>query len=126
MKKLRKQSLDGKVETFLMAILESGPSYGYGLVQELARRAQGLLRLGEGTIYPVLHRMEERDLIAANWRESGNGRPRKYYRLTPKGRRALAENRAEWRILSQVMDIVLKPAGIPDDDVAAQAEGGPL
>ncbi|MCK4957913.1 MAG: helix-turn-helix transcriptional regulator, partial [Planctomycetes bacterium] len=53
MKKLRKQTLDGNVETLLLAILQSGPSYGYAIVKELDKRAEGILRLGEGTIYPV-------------------------------------------------------------------------
>ena len=110
MAKLCKQTLDGNVETLLLAILAEGPSYGYALVQDLNQRAAGLLRLGEGTIYPVLHRLEERDLIAAKWRRGDTGRERKYYRLTPKGRRKLADNRQQWQSLVQVMRQVLGPA----------------
>jgi hypothetical protein len=65
--KLNKKSLDGNVETLLLSVLEEGPSYGYAIVQELNSRAEGLLKLGEGTIYPVLHRLEDRQLITSNW-----------------------------------------------------------
>lgn len=114
MKKLGKQAMDGKVETLVLGVLESGPSYGYQLIQDLNARAAGMLALGEGTIYPVLHRMEKRGLIAATWREGQSGRRRKYYRLTPRGKSALARGRAQWSALVAVMEAVLgRPAGPP-------------
>ena len=110
MTRLSKQTLDGNVEALLLAILESGPSYGYAIVKELNERAEGILQLGEGTIYPVLHRMEDKKLITAKWRLAENGRQRKYYRLTPKGRKALAASREQWQILSVVMRKVVGSA----------------
>jgi transcriptional regulator len=110
MKKIRKQMLDGKVETMLLAVLETGPSYGYAIVKELNKRARGILQLGEGTIYPVLHRMEEKRLISASWRTADNNKQRKYYRLTNKGRKALATNCRQWQLLALVMKQVLGPA----------------
>ena len=62
MRRLRKQTLDGNVETLLLAILQAGPSYGYAIVKELNERSEGILQLGEGTIYHVLHRLEEKKL----------------------------------------------------------------
>ncbi len=111
MKKLRKQTLDGNVETLLLAILQSGPNYGYAMVKELNNRAEGILELGEGTVYPVLHRLENKGLISASWFEAENSRERKYYRLTAKGRKALAANRVQWQMLSEVMAKVLGPVG---------------
>ena len=111
MTRLSKQTLDGNVESLLLAILESGPSYGYAIVKELNERAEGILRLGEGTVYPVLHRMEGKKLIAAKWRRAENGRQRKYYRLTPKGHRTLAASREQWQTLSAVMTKVVGSAG---------------
>ncbi len=110
MTRLSKQALDGNVEALLLAILESGPSYGYAIVKELNERAEGILQLGEGTIYPVLHRMEDKKLITAKWRLAENGRRRKYYRLTPKGRKALAASREQWQTLSAVMAKVVGSA----------------
>ena len=110
MKRLRKQTLDGNVETLLLAVLESGPSYGYAIVQELNERAKGLISLGEGTIYPVLHRLEDKKLIVGSWRLAKNHRRRKYYRLAPKGRKALSENCLQWQILTSVMKKIVVSA----------------
>lgn len=110
MSRLSKQALDGNVEPLLLAILESGPSYGYAIVKDLNERAEGILKLGEGTIYPVLHRMEDKKMIVAKWRLAENGRQRKYYRLTPKGHRALATRREQWQTLSTVMTKVVGSA----------------
>jgi PadR family transcriptional regulator PadR len=110
MKKVTKQALDGNVETFLLAIIASEPSYGYAIVKELNKRAQGLLELGEGTVYPVLHRLEAKKLISANWRTADNGRNRKYYHITPKGKKALSANCQQWQILTQIMHKVVGAA----------------
>ena len=110
MTRLSKQALDGNVEALLLAILESGPSYGYAIVKDLNDRAEGILRLGEGTVYPVLHRMEEKKLITAKWRLAENGRQRKYYRLVPRGHTALAASRRQWQTLSAVMTKVVGSA----------------
>lgn len=107
---LRKQTLDGNVETLILSILEAGANYGYAIVKELNDRAEGILQLGEGTIYPVLHRLQEKKLVAARWRLAENGRQRKYYRLISKGHKALAMNRQQWQMLSAVMGKVLGSA----------------
>ena len=104
MSKLSKKTLDGNVETLLLTILSEGPSYGYQIVQDLNTKAPGLLNLQQGTVYPVLHRLEERELIKPDWRKAENGRKRKYYMLTPKGKGALEENRNQWAVLSKVMN----------------------
>jgi PadR family transcriptional regulator PadR len=103
---LSKRALDGNVETFLLAVLREGENYGYGIVQELNERAPGLVKFGEGTIYPVLHRLEKRGLVAPTWRTGDSGRRRKYYRLTPKGRSKLSENLTEWNALTQAMQAI--------------------
>ena len=111
--KLSKKTLDGNMETLLLAVLCEGPSYGYQMVQDLNAKAPGILKTGEGTIYPVLHRLEERDLIASAWREGETGRQRRYYRLTPKGKKALADNRLQWAALQTVMTTVLGDRSAP-------------
>ncbi len=110
MARLSKQTLDGNVETLILAVLEDGPSYGYAIVKELNDRAEGILQLGEGTIYPVLYRLEEKKMIASKWRLAENGRQRKYYRLISKGHKALATNRQQWQMLSAAMGKVLGSA----------------
>jgi PadR family transcriptional regulator, regulatory protein PadR len=105
--KLSKKALDGNMDTLLLAVLTDGPSYGYQLVQDLNAKAPGLLKTGEGTIYPVLHRLEERGLIQSEWSAGETGRQRRYYRLTPGGKRALSDNRRQWAALTTVMNTVL-------------------
>lgn len=106
---IKKTLLDGNVETMLLAILDRSPSYGYEIVRLLNERSEGVLTLGEGTVYPVLHRLEKRKLISSFWEKTRSGRPRKYYRLTSKGSKLLAENRQQWTDLVQVMDAFLSP-----------------
>jgi PadR family transcriptional regulator, regulatory protein PadR len=102
---LSKRALDGNVETMLLSLLQQGPNYGYGLVQALNERAPELVAFGEGTVYPVLHRMERKGLLSTSWGEEG-GRRRKYYRLSQKGRRALQANLEEWRDLVAAMALM--------------------
>ena len=108
---LSKKTLDGNVETLILAVLRGGASYGYQIVTDINEMGGGLLELGEGTIYPVLHRMEDRELIEANWKVADNGRQRKYYRITPAGHKALAANQQQWQGLVQVMNSIFTPDG---------------
>jgi PadR family transcriptional regulator, regulatory protein PadR len=117
MSKLRKQTLDGNIETMLLAVLLDGPSYGYQIVEDLNKRAAGRLGLGEGTVYPVLHRIEKRGLIQGSWRTGENGRRRKYYRITPVGREALTENQSQFQSLVRIMQGILR------SPISAEAEG---
>ena len=80
------------METLLLAVLSEGPSYGYQLVQDLNARAPGLLKTGEGTIYPILHRMEREGLLKSRWQEAETGRRRKYYSLTSAGKAQLCDS----------------------------------
>ena len=111
--KLSKKTLDGNMDTLLLALLQEGPSYGYQMVQDLNAKAPGILKTGEGTIYPVLHRLEERELIQSSWRAGETGRQRRYYRLTVKGKRVLADNRLQWAALTKVMGTVLGENPVP-------------
>ena len=107
--KLSKKMLDGNMETLLLSVLSRGPSYGYQMVQDMNGLVPGVLQTGEGTIYPVLHRLEERELIRSAWRTGESGRQRRYYQLTPRGRRALSDNRLQWAALTRVMASALQP-----------------
>ena len=102
--KLRKQDIHGTVETMLLSVLAGRPNYGYAIVKELNARADGLLKFGEGTVYPILHRMEEKGLIQASWEQTDSKRRRKYYAVTPKGKAALSENLQRWKLLSVAME----------------------
>ena len=88
--------LKGHLEMIVLAALASEPAHGYGIIQEIRRRSGGAFDLPEGTIYPVLHRLEEAGLLSSRWTDGAAGRKRRVYSLTRKGTRALADRRALW------------------------------
>lgn len=87
----------GTIEMLLLRLIAEDPSYGYELVQRLDRRSSGLIEIREGTLYPVLYRMEDAGLIAAEWETPERGTPRKYYSITVSGRERLDELTTSWR-----------------------------
>lgn len=99
---LKKQTLDGHVESLLLCLLVQKPNYGYRIVRELNELAPDLLQMGEGTVYPVLHRMESRGLLTSRW-ETEKGRPRKYYHVSRSGKRHLAAAQQQWSALQKLM-----------------------
>ena len=128
MARLKKKTLDGNVETLILVVLEGGANYGYRILQELNSKSPDLLALGEGTIYPILHRLEQRGLIRADWRQGETGRERKYYRLTEPGRHVLQANREQFHALVRVMETMLGPIPprvLPHQTAAAVEGGGP-
>ncbi|MDI3339367.1 MAG: PadR family transcriptional regulator [Sphaerobacter sp.] len=99
------QMRKGALEACVLALLEDGERYGFELVQRLGP-APALLT-SEGTIYPLLSRLHRERLVETEWRESPAGPPRKYYRLTPRGREALAAFRRQWVEFRDAVDAVL-------------------
>jgi PadR family transcriptional regulator len=83
----------------VLAILKQGPSYGYAIIQEVKDLSGGELAWSEGMLYPVLHRLEEQDLIESYEGTGETGRKRRYYRLRAEGRRALADEKRQWEIV---------------------------
>ncbi len=92
---MRGQLLRGHLEALLLACLQEGAAHGYQLMQRLYQRSSGAFDLPEGTIYPVLRRLEEEGHVSSRWDES-QGRRRRVYTLTTKGRRHLNAQRHEW------------------------------
>src|SRR6266852_6016262 len=88
-----REFLTGTVGVLILTLLTERPMYGYEMVQEAGRRSAAAFLLKEGTLYPALHQMERAGLLKAVWRDSPAGRARKYYSLTPKGRRRAASKR---------------------------------
>jgi PadR family transcriptional regulator PadR len=86
----------------VLKLLERREMYGYELVEALEQRTDGVLAMGQSTLYPLLYNLEGKGLVASRWDESG-ARGRKYYRLTAEGKRKLAEDTASWRALAGAM-----------------------
>jgi PadR family transcriptional regulator, regulatory protein PadR len=110
------QLLKGVLDLCLLALVAEEPSYGYELVQKLHQR--GLALVGEGSIYPLLSRLQQRGYIEGYRVPSPDGPSRKYYRLLPDGYAQLAHWTAEWRVFAQAVDTVLQ-RGVPHEQAYA-------
>ena len=93
----------GAGSTAVLKLLQRRAMYGYELVETLAASTEGVLAMGQSTLYPLLYNLEGKGLIAAEWRSSDSGRDRKYYALTKKGERRLRESEEQWRGLVSAM-----------------------
>ena len=98
--KLERELMRGAGPAAVLRLLEGGERYGYELVELLDRRTGGVLAMGQSTLYPMLYNLEAKALVASRVQTADNGRPRRYYRLTDKGRRKLAKDRVQWQALS--------------------------
>lgn len=100
----------GSIQLCLLALLVREEKYGFQILHELRERSDGFFDLKEGTLYPALRRLEEREFVQSHWLERESGMPRKYYRLTDRGRRALAEALAIWDRMTAGAERVLEGA----------------
>lgn len=98
--------IQGHLDSLVLAVLESGPQHGYGVIERLRERTDGVLDYPEGSIYPALHRLERDRLVTSAWSQL-TGRRRRVYRLTRKGRTQLRAERREWHLLARAIGRVL-------------------
>ncbi|QUW18690.1 helix-turn-helix transcriptional regulator [Agrococcus sp. Marseille-Q4369] len=101
-------ALRGHVDAMLLSVLADGPVHGYGAIERIRERSDGVLDFPSGTVYPALKRLEGRGLIEGEWASSG--RSKRVYRLTPAGTRALADERSDWAATSTMISRVLGAA----------------
>lgn len=94
--KINKELLKGSTQIMLLSLLSRGDMYGYQMIQELKLISGNVFELKEGTIYPLLHALEGDGAVASYWKDTSEGRRRKYYRLTDAGRLMLKDRRSEW------------------------------
>ena len=107
---MARESLGPQLDLLLLSALRAEPAHGYAVIEELRRRSEGTFDLPESTVYPALHRLEQDKLVTSEWAEV-NGRRRRVYRLTDKGRAALGERRREWLRLRRGIGAALGEAG---------------
>ena len=101
----------GTLDLLILKIVALGPVHGYAIAQRLEQVSRGVVQAPEGSLYPALHRLENRSLLAADWKQTDTGREAKFYRLTRKGRAALASEEARWNRLTEAIALILKLAG---------------
>ena len=102
-------NIKGALPALILEALEHGPNHGYRVALQIKERSAGVLQFREGTLYPALHKLENEGHIES-YEGVENGRPRRYYRITRTGRRALARDRAEWREVSRAITLILERA----------------
>jgi PadR family transcriptional regulator PadR len=101
-----RQLQKGSAEMLILALVEERPRHGYEIAQLIKQRSGGEIRFQIPSLYPPLYRLERRGLVEGRWVERAGERRRRYYRLTPAGRKALVAQRRSWRSLFEALDRV--------------------
>jgi len=98
----------GTLDMLLLQILSLEPAHGYGIAQRLEQISRSVVQVNQGSLYPALHRLEQRKWLRAEWKESETGREAKFYSLTPAGRRQLAIEKDSWARLSGAVNLIFE------------------
>ncbi len=104
----RSDLLQGTLDMLILKTLEAEPLHGYAIAQRIEQTSRALLHVPQGSLYPALHRLENRGWLSAAWTETEGGRAAKVYRLTAKGRRQLEKEVADWQRLSDAIAWILR------------------
>ena len=108
--KVDKSLLSGSTTLLVLSLLKTGDMYGYEMIAELSRRSDKTFELKEGTLYPILHGLEQEKCVRSYEKEAPTGRTRKYYHVTKKGLRLLDEKKEEWTEFSKTVNAILAGA----------------
>jgi transcriptional regulator len=100
----------GTLDLIILRIVALGPIHGYAVAQRIQQLSRDVIQVQQGSLYPALHRLENRDLLTADWRASETGREAKYYRLTAKGRAKLKAETETWERVSDAIHLILRAA----------------
>ena len=109
-KPLQDEMLQGTLDLLVLQTLMLGPAHGHTIAYAIERRSDDVLQVEHGSLYPALHRLEDRGWIASFWGTSENNRKARYYRLTKTGKKQLAEQTSRWEELVGAINRVLRPA----------------
>ena len=97
----------GTLDLLMLKVIALGPVHGYAIAQRLEQVSRGVVQVPEGSLYPALHRLENRGLLAADWKETETGREAKFYRLTRKGLKQLETETVDWQRLIDAIGLIL-------------------
>lgn len=109
--KFDKGLVAGSSTLLVLALLESGDMYGYQMIEELSRRSNDAFQMKEGTLYPILHGLENQGALKSYNQEAPSGKMRKYYHITKKGLSLLKEKTEEWNTFTEKVNAVIASAG---------------
>jgi transcriptional regulator len=102
--------LQGTLDLLILQVVALGPVHGYAISQRLQQTSKDVLQVQQGTLYPALHRLEERGWLKAEWRNTDTGREAKFYGLTKAGKARLEHERSEWERMARAIGLVLRLA----------------
>ena len=100
----------GTLDLLILKVHAIGPLHGYAVAQRLQQISRDVVQVTQGTLYPALHRLENRDLLVAEWKMSDTGREAKFYRLTRKGRGYMEVETQNWQRLTDAIGLIFKSA----------------
>ena len=109
MKDISKDLIAASLASMVLMILARKESYGYDIIQQLKLSSGGELAIAEGTLYPVLKKMEEKEWISATWKTAENGRNRRYYSISTAGKKQLKEQVSQWNFVHQLIQQLCTP-----------------
>src|SRR5437764_8060383 len=98
----------GTLDLLILKVAALGPVHGYAIAQRLQQVSRDVVQVPQGSLYPALHRLENRGLLTADWKQTETGREAKFYRLTRKGRAQLETETAGWLRLAEAVGLILK------------------
>ena len=107
---LQSEMPQGTLDMLVLQTLLPGPAHGHTIAHVIERRSEEVLQVEHGSLYPALHRLQNRGWIASFWGTSENNRKAKYYRLTPAGRKQLAAQKSRWEQLVRAIGRIMNPA----------------
>jgi PadR family transcriptional regulator PadR len=106
----KSELLQGTLDLLILKVVALGPIHGYAIAQRLRQISEEVLQVQQGSLYPALHRLQKRGLVQAAWSESDSGRQARFYKLTAKGRKQLAQEEETWERMAQAIALVLRTA----------------
>ena len=104
--KINKELLKGSTKMLILEMVKDENMYGYQMIKKLKEKSNNVFEFKEGTLYPILHSLEEEELISSYWDDT-TGKKRKYYAITTKGKKILKEKNEEWKIFSESVNRVI-------------------
>jgi len=104
--------LAGTLDMLILRMLQAGSAHGLQIAQDIERRSDDVLLVEQGSLYPALHRLEERGWIASSWGVSDTNRKARYYQLTPAGRKQLSQESSRWETLTRAVARAMRPVNV--------------
>ena len=101
----------GTLDMLILQILSLEPAHGYGIAQRLEQISQAVVQVNQGSLYPALHRLEQKEWLKAEWKPSETGREAKFYALTRSGRQQLAVEKDSWARLTAAVQLIFNEGG---------------